>query len=168
MFQHVVPDALLTRIGDITVSFTLLENEVQSVAGSLIREHQRIGQIITAELPFRNLRALVLALYRERHGEDDDFAVLRELMKRAADIEAQRNQITHSLWAAGGTAETVTRIKTTAKERHGIHFDFTQVSAQDLAAVADQMKQLAAEIQRFLMHLLEVGKAINSPFEPLW
>ena len=94
-----------------TVSFALLVLEIQSLIGSLIKEHQRIGQIITAELSFRNLRALLVSLYLERHGEDDDFTGLRDLMKSAAQMEGKRNQITHSIWGAGKDADTITRIK---------------------------------------------------------
>jgi hypothetical protein len=157
MLQHPVPEPILARIGDITVSFALLESTIQSITGSLIRD-QRIGQIITAELSFRRLRALTLALYRERHGEDNDFETLRSFMKRAENLEEQRNQITHSVWAAGDGANTVTRIKTTAKERHGIRFNFTHTTEDDLAAVADGMKVLAEDIQRFQIRLLEQGK----------
>ena len=38
-----------------------------------------------------------ISLYKERHGEDTDFGILRELMKRAADLEEKRNQSTHSV-----------------------------------------------------------------------
>lgn len=165
---HPVPDSLLARIGDITVSLALLESVIQTLAGSQIQDHQRIGQIITAELSFRNLRALSTSLYRERHGEDADFDTLRALMKRAAELEGLRNQITHSVWGAGDTAETVTRIKTTAKEKHGIRFDFEKVSDRDLGAVADEIKRLAEDVQRFWIHLVEAHKAINDPAERLW
>lgn len=101
-------------IGDIIVSFAVLENTTQALAGLFIAEHQRIGQIITAELPFRNLRALTVNLYRERRGEDEDFHTLQALMKQAADLEEKRNQIAHSVWGAGGVVDTVTRIKMTA------------------------------------------------------
>jgi hypothetical protein len=162
MLQHPLPDSILIRIGDMTVSFALLEDAIQSLAGSQIHDSQRIAQIITAELSFKQLRALTTSLYRERHGEDADFETLRALMKRAAELEADRNRITHSLWGAGETAETVTRIKATAKERRGIHFDFEkEVSASDLATVADDMKRLAGDVQRFWIGLIEVGKAIN-------
>src|SRR5262245_40400051 len=120
--QHPVPATLLVHIGDITVSFALLESEIQTLIGSFLQEHQRIGQIIKAELAFKNLRALAISLYRERHGEDAGFGALRKLMKRAAAAEEKRNQITHSLWAAGDTKDTITRIKTTAKENRGMHF----------------------------------------------
>jgi hypothetical protein len=168
VMQHPVPSKLLVHIGDISVSFALLESTIQSLIGSLIREHQRIGQIITAELAFKNLRALVVSLYLERHGQDADFETLKNLMKRAADAEETRNQITHSLWGAGGTADTITRTKTTAKERRGIHFHFEQVGEKDLERVATEFKTLAAEIQQFWIRLMQAGKVINNPGQKLW
>src|SRR5262245_45656451 len=62
--KHPVPDAHLARIGDITVSFALLENSVQSLMGSLLNEHQRVGQIIAAELSFTRIKATA----KERDG----------------------------------------------------------------------------------------------------
>jgi hypothetical protein len=149
MLKHPVPEPVLARIGDITVSFALLESLIQLLAGFLLRQEQRIGQIVTAELSFRNLRALTLSLYRERHGEDDEYETLRALMRRASDLEDLRNQITHSIWATGDTAETVTRLKMTAKEKRGLHFDFENVSADDLGEVANEIMQLAHDVQEF-------------------
>jgi hypothetical protein len=164
MLQHIIPEGHLKHIGDITVSFALLESIIQLMIGSLIFEHQRIGQIITAELSFKNLRSLLISLYVERHGKDDDFKVLREFMKRAAAIEDKRNQITHSIWSAGQNSNSITRIKTTAKEKHGIRFNFENVTEQDLKNVALDIKNLGEEIQNFHMSLLDKGKVINNPF----
>jgi hypothetical protein len=161
MLQHPVPEKLLTRIGDITVSFALLESTIQILIGSLIAEHQRIGQIITAELAFKNLRALAASLYKERHGDDADFARLKGLMARAAQIEEKRNQITHSAWAAGPVAGAATRIKKTAKEKHGIRFHFENIAEPRLSELANDIKQLAGDIQVFWINLLRTGKAIR-------
>lgn len=113
--QHTVSNPHLILIGDITVSFALLEMAIQSLIGSLIAEHQRIGQIITAELSFKNLRALAISLYLERNGEDEDYRKLKSLMNKAGKIEATRNNIIHSIWAAGKDKDCIARIKTTAK-----------------------------------------------------
>lgn len=166
--MHPVPEQHLTHIGDITVSFALLESTIQSLVGSLIYEHQRIGQIITAELSFKSLRALLITLYIERHGEDDDFVRLREFMRCAAAVEEKRNQITHSIWGTGEDAKTITRIKTTAKEKYGIRFQFESFKAEELKAVALEIRRLAEELQQLHSALLEKGKVINNPGRKMW
>jgi hypothetical protein len=168
VLQHPVPDDHLKAIGDITVSFAMLESQMQSLIGSLVYEHQRIGQIITAELSFGNLRALLISLYLERHGEDGDFIILRKFMKRAGQTEDKRNQISHSVWAAGKDKDHITRFKTTAKEKYGIKFKFEEVSAETLNEFAKDIKILAEEILRFQFDLLDRHKIINSPIKKFW
>jgi len=152
--KHPVPSKHLEKIGDITVSFALLESTIQFFVWSLVEQPQRIGQIITAELSFKNSRAILISLYKERHGEDSDFKIIRELMKRAGKIEEKRNQITHSVWGAGKDANSITRFKTTAKEKCGLRFKFEDVTADDLAEIADDIKKLAHEIQDFTINLI--------------
>jgi hypothetical protein len=168
VLKHPVPENHLKAIGDITVSFALLESHIQNLIGSLIYEHQRIGQIITAEVSFKNLRALLISLYLERHGEDDDFIKLREYMKRAGQAEDKRNQITHSVWAAGKDKDHITRIKTTAKEKHGIRFKFEEVSAETLFTFAKEIKVLAEELLKFELDLLSRHKIVNNPIKKIW
>jgi len=160
--QHPVPDNHLKHIGDITVSFALLESTLQSLAQSLLGSGQRLGQIVTAELSFKALRALTVSLYLQRNGEDENVESFRELISRAAKAEDQRNQITHSVWGAGENASSITRIKTTAKEKHGIRFHFENVTADQLAAFAKDIKILAHDIQQFWFLLLQNGKATNA------
>lgn len=161
--QHPVPPRLLVHIGDITVSFALLEQSLQMLIGSLITDHQRIGQIITAELAFRNLRALAISLYKERHGEDADYRTLRALMNHAGKLEEKRNQLTHSIWAAGKTKETIARVKMTAKEKHGFRSTLQEVGEAYLSAIATELKELAGDVLGFMLGLLEKGKVVNCP-----
>ena len=161
--QHVVPDNLLRHIGDITVSFQLLETSIRHLIWPLIvkDQEQRIGQIITSEIPFRTLRSLAVSLYRERHGEDDDFANLCKLMNRAKELEGKRNQITHSMWGAGDTSTEVVRIKATAKEKRGLHFDYEHLDERTLASVATEMKRLAGDIWICEFGLRKAGKLLS-------
>ena len=168
ILQHAVPVQVLTQIGDITVSFSTLEFILKMLVGSLIAEHQRIGQIITAELSFRGLRALLVSLYLERHGKDDDYDTLQALNSRADKLEKNRNQIMHSMWGAGHALGTVTRIKTTAKEKRGAHFDFERMGIDAFKRIAIELKQLAYEYQSFLSALLDKRKVINNPCEKIW
>jgi len=151
--QHPVPQNLLVHIGDITVSFALLESEIESLVGNLISHDQRTGQTITAELSFRNLRALLVSLYLHRYGKDSNYEQFRELIMRLENIEVKRNVITHSRWAAGGTADTISRIKTTAKEKHGFKFDFETMSENQFVDIATEIKVLASDVQVFALML---------------
>ena len=159
--QHPVPEEHLKHIGDLTVSFALLEHCLQSLVHSLLGSGQRLGQIVTAELSFKALRALAVSLYLQRNGKDEHHEAFRGLVKRAAEIEDQRNQITHSLWGAGTGAVSITRIKTTAKERHGIRFMFEEVTIKQLADFALSIKVLAKDLQDFKLLLVQSGKATN-------
>lgn len=158
VLKHPVPSKHLEKIGDITVSFALLENQIQFFIWSLLGltpRIQRIGQIITSELSFKKLRAVLISLYKETYGENDNYKKMRDLMNRAGKIEEKRNQITHSLWGAGKDIDSVTRIKTTAKEKCGLRFKFECVTVNDLAKIAGDIKKLAAEIQDFNLALLD-------------
>jgi hypothetical protein len=146
--QHPVPDEHLKHIGDITVSFALLESVLRSVAHTLLGTSQQLGQIVTAEISFKALRALTISLYLQQRGKDTNFELLTKLMKRAADVEDKRNTITHSVWLAGKD-KSISRIKTTAKERYGIRFNFESVTSEHLAGLAKDIKVLAYEIQDF-------------------
>jgi hypothetical protein len=111
---------------------------------------------------------LTISLYLERHGEDDDFNKLRDFMKRAGQAEEKRNQIIHSVWAAGKDKDHITRFKTTAKEKHGIRFKFEEVSATDLNDFAKDIRELAEELMNFQIDMLNRNKIINSPINKIW
>ena len=158
MIEHPVPKEHLRYIGDMTVSFALLEAAIQSLAHFLIADGQRIGQIITAELSFKNLKALVISLYRERYGEDADYSTLKDLMNRVSNLEYKRNEITHSIWGVGRVPNSILRIKTTSKEKNGLQFKFEDYQVNQLAEIVSDIKKLADEIQLFWIHLLDNGE----------
>ncbi len=169
MLKHLVPAEHLKCLGDIIVSFAMLESQIQSLIGSLLRDHQRIHQIITAELSFKNMRALATSLFIERNGSDDeDYVNLKKLMIHAGQVEEKRNQILHSIWAAGRNKDTITRMKTTAKEKNGIKFHFEDVSANDLEQFSTEIKTLAHDVLSYVFLLIDKGKAISSPIEQQW
>lgn len=166
MLNHPVPEEHLTAIGDVTVSFALLESQFQSVVFLLLAETQRVSQIITAELAFKNLRALIASLFIERFGKDSEwYRDLRPLLVRASALEGVRNGITHSVWACGTergpVKKTVSRIKTTAKEAHGYKFSFEQLTAPQIRDVAYDIKRLAKDVSD--LHLRLAATPIEIP-----
>ena len=168
MSQHPVPPPLLILIGDMTVSFARLELMMKGLFGSLIREHQRLGQILSAELSFSRLIDAIISLYQDRHGIDDDFKLLRGLLTRAGVIEEERNSITHSFWGASATPGAITRVKITSRRKQGYHVQFEEYDAIKLKAVVDEIKTLDDEIGKFHWEFIKKGKVINNPFKRMW
>jgi len=166
---HPVPANVLQSIGDVVVSFSLVETALEVIVCSLLAEHQRVGQIVCAELSFTRIRGLVASLYQEHHGEDDpDLATLRGLLNRASSLEHKRNQIVHSTWGAGSDSRSVSRLKSDAKERHGFRMRGEELSASSVSAIADDLSMLAYDLQTFWFQQLTVGKLINNPGKPIW
>lgn len=166
--HHPVPPELLVHIGDMTVSFALLELQMQSFMGSLIREHQRVGQIVSSYLSFTNLRAAIISLFLERHGEDEDFSRLKGIIAEAGKLEEERNRITHSVWGADVTSKSITRLKFTARGSRGFQAVSEQYDADRLSAFAAEVRKLAWTLLQFQLDLLTRGKLVNNPVEKSW
>ena len=149
--QHQVGSGHLEAIGDITVSFAMLEAVLQGLVHTLLGTRLATAQTVTAELSFKGLRTLAASLWIERFGKADAVTVdFLKLMARVRAVEENRNQVTHSLWAAND-AGLIVRIKHTAKETRGLEMKFDQVTAADLGKLAVEIKRVASAVQA--MHL---------------
>ena len=121
--QHPVPKELLVHIGDMTVSFAMLELYLQELMRILLGdESPRIGYIVSSHLSFRNLRAVAISLYKERYGEDGAYSELADLLREAGKLEDERNLITHSIWGFGDDVASIKRIKITAHQNGDSNF----------------------------------------------
>jgi hypothetical protein len=147
--KHVIPRDHLVRIGDMTVSFAILEFQMLSIFVVLVNQSARVGHILGSYLSFSNLRAALSSLYKERFGEDVLYSELKDLLAQAAQVEQERNMITHSLWAAGQTSSTITRHKVTAREKRGFKAEFKQYSKNDLSAFVESIRGLAGKFVDF-------------------
>ena len=113
--QTPVPPEHLRAIGQVTVNFAMLESAISSFVWGMINTDQMLGQMITAELSFRNLVGLLSSIYKHRINDEERITELERLLNRALYAEEQRNIIAHSSWGVGDKAETITRFKTDRK-----------------------------------------------------
>ncbi len=168
--RHPVHAQHLTHIGDIFVSFALLEQAISPLIGSLIREHQAVGQIVTAPLAFKHLRALAVSLYIERHGKDDsDYKRLRVLMNEAGTLSNIRDLFAHLIWGAGRTVEYICRMKYMAQENDGLRFTRPEeLSVEDIATDVRRIRKCAQEVSDFWLQLLRDQEVFNNPIGKMW
>jgi hypothetical protein len=152
MMQHPVGSEHLEAIGDITVPFTMLEAVLQSLVHTLLGGKVSTGQAVTVELSFKNLRVLAASLWVDRFGKCEETVEFVKLMARIRNVEEQRNQVTHSVWAGNDDGQIV-RVKTTAKEGRGGEMKHFPMSAADLNKIAAEIKRLATDVQRTRLSL---------------
>lgn len=105
-------------------------------------------------MSFRRLRVTVISVYRERYCEDAEYEILRNLMKRAKEIEEKRNRITHSYWGIGEMAGTNIAIKMRSSEKRGFDADFKEYPKEILAKFVQNIKNLTGEIIDFQKNIL--------------
>jgi hypothetical protein len=140
-------------IGRVTVNFEMLSHQVEfGIWHLLFGNHageQRTGQIVTADLSFGKNVELFACLYKHRFPKGD-YKNLDHLCKKLHTAEEKRNKITHSKWG-GGTM----RMKMTAKQKKGFHFQFEKMTRADVVAIADEIAQTATEFQNFFIKMLQ-------------
>jgi hypothetical protein len=168
MIRHTVPTSTLIHIGDMTVSFALLEAQIRALAGSLIKEDLYTISILTNAPSFRQLRAATLALYKHRHGDDNDCKTLQALITQAGKIEEERNTITHSLWSIGDQPNEIRRVKAAPEKAKGFQFKVETYDDKRLKAFVDEIMTLIDQFLRFQGDLLRQGKVIATPTEKTW
>ena len=97
-----------------------------------------------------DLRGYVLDVYRKHRGEDADYTALAALVSRAETATDERNAVSHSVWGAGSTPETVTRIDITSSKADGVKVEWKRgVTASEMHAIAKTIRVVAHDVERF-------------------
>ena len=113
---------------------------------------KRLGQIVTAELSFRQKIDLLSSIYRDKLNNSTELAELDRVLAQAAQAEQKRNIVVHSVWTAYAVKETVARIKATAKRRSkGLKLEIKNMSVEDLEDVANYIANVAYEVQTLVI-----------------
>lgn len=140
-------DEFFRALGRLTASFAALEHQLKVLAAALIsRTDQELGRIVTAELPFAKLVALVGSLARYRIGDEARHRELKALLARAASVEDRRTSVTHSEWGPGSVAETRVRVKMALLKNQGVVAERHGTTAADVDELAAEASALAAEV----------------------
>ena len=161
-------DEVLTEIGKITVIFGLIDHSLAEIIGRIVTVGGRpneLGQIVTAELSFKQRIATVDSLLLFALGKDHDFvnqfAQVKPLLFKA---EEQRNLVVHSIWLNPCNAvdsETIIRLKTTAKQKRGLHTDFVAMTLPALRQITDIVAIAFKELCFIELHFHEQPEGVK-------
>ena len=153
-----ISDDHCLAIGRITVTFAELESWLSSFIWALIVpfSEQHVGQMVTAEMSFRQKLDLLVSLFLYRCKNPQKCAELKVLVARLSDLEQQRNTVQHSLWIrqTDNPAEA-TRLKITAKRKHGLSHAKEVKTSQPLEALASDLNVAASDLSSFMVSFLQ-------------
>lgn len=129
-----VSDDILCELGKIVVFQNCLEWQISSNIISLLEVDNEKGNIITAELSFRQLIGVLSSLLLSKLGKDSSlYSEFEEIKKELYTFENFRNTIAHSVWASTGSENSkAQRMKITAKEKQGLKYSNDEVTLNSI------------------------------------
>ena len=150
-----ISDEHCLAIGKISVAFAELESWLSSFIWSLISSEQHIGQMVTAEMSFSRKLDLLVSLFQYRCKDTQECDQLKSLITRLSDLEQQRNTVQHSLWIRQSADPTeATRLKITAKRRHGLSHAKTALTSQPLESLTRDLQMAVSELSSSMVTFL--------------
>lgn len=150
-----VSDEHCLAIGKCTVIFAELESWLSSFAWALIGSDQHLGQIVTAEMSFSRKLDLVTSLFKLRCPDTVARDALGDLIARLSELEQRRNTVQHSLWIRQSEDPSLaTRLKITAKRKHGLAHAREEVSPKPLELLANDLHEAVSDFSTFMVSFL--------------
>ncbi len=91
-------DQLLKELGQLSLTFNVLETIVSHRTWELISPDQRIGRTVTAKMTFASLVDLLRDLYMSRYTEPEKQAQMKDLHAALRAGNDRRNILLHTSW----------------------------------------------------------------------
>ena len=161
-------ERLCYLIGVVCTQFSKLEHMLGNLCSKLMGPDGNIGSIVAAECSFSRLIALAKSLVYHKSRDPVVHQEFDGLASALAQAEQHRNIVLHSIWAItiGGEAD-LTRFKTTAKLKRGLHREMESVTPASLQSNGEFIAATFAALMDFDQRMMKLGLAELSkvPFE---
>ncbi len=135
--------------------FSDVETWTSAFVWELIGSEQRVGQMVTAGMPFQRQVDLLTSLFRHRFSDVSLQESVETLTRRISELEQQRNTVLHSSWLLESSdPNEATRFKITANRKKGLSHSTEVMTPKDLDSIADGFQQVLAEFTGFMIPLI--------------
>jgi hypothetical protein len=162
------PEEVPAAIGLVALNFAELEDSIAEMIAKALEVQQEIGQIIVAEMSFKNRVHLLGSLLRRVNtdprlnvGHVNSLEMISELVAQCFRAEELRNQVMHSSWQRNyPDSGKVRRRKITAKASRGLHVQHEDVDSGYLLDIADFIICISIDVEdMFLIWEGQKGQA---------
>lgn len=144
-----IPEKLFNPLGKVVANFNILEVLLDFTIWLLLfgnsSKEQKTGQIVTAELSFKEKIALLSSLYQHRFPDKKPFETLNNMRKKLGKANSKRNCLLHSAYLPSGR-----RVATRAKEKAGLIFESENMSVEKIEKTADFISEVTSDIVSFM------------------
>jgi hypothetical protein len=140
-------------LGQIVVTFGNLELYLavsiwQLIAGS--HDDSRIlGEAITAEMSFDRKMHAFGSLFKLRFPNESEDRGLKRVLGLLDGAQQERNAVLHSAWSYSEEWETWTRVKSSAKAKHGLNHRLYVMSVERLREIHGKISLAGQEFAEF-------------------
>ncbi len=158
-----LPDELSSVIGRITMNFSALEDTLSECIIKVIGQSNAVGQIITAELSFKNKINLFSSLYFELKDRVEfnafpglELEHFKEIIKALNKCEILRNEVIHSTFSniTRKVKDKVIRKKVSAKQKIGLKVINEETDVIKLFNIADFIVVVAYGLDEFCITIV--------------
>ncbi len=153
--------SLAKALGETVVWFEELDEQLCTSISFLLHSGDDVGRIVTAELSFRAKVDLFSSLFRGLRPGSDNLSAVRDFCAACAQIEAKRNQVMHSKWRHQMDGSGVTRLKYTARAKHGLRKQEELLALNQVEAIWVHCGYLAHSLDELMFW--EFGKEYGEP-----
>ena len=142
-------------IGEVVYYFQQLEDELGAIVAFLIDpSHGSLGDIVVAELSFKQLAALAYSLFKEyfEARQCDNLKAWTAILSKAHNAEQRRNTLLHSTFGVSFSDEGhfLQRTKRTAKFKKGLSEAVEALTPEAMADYRAAMSGVTMELWEFM------------------
>ena len=148
---------LYQNLGKMSADYSALEEYLRLAVQALIAEDKVLGKILTAELSFRQLVALLSSLYKYRESNVTRIDKLHNILDEINRLSERRNRMVHSMWDHVGSTKEIFRVKTTSKYKDGLKVKIENVNPAEVNQLANEIVYSTIEIVQFIKEWLSVN-----------
>jgi hypothetical protein len=147
------PKPVVHLIGEIAVTFGILELFLELAIWQMIAGKdealQKLGEAITAEMSFDRRVHAFYSMFALKFPEEAKDPELKEIIAELFAVQDKRNQVLHSAWSYSEKFGAFTRMKASAKAKHGLTRKMSTVEPEELVATHTQISELANRFGHF-------------------
>jgi hypothetical protein len=155
--QTVDPE-LTEAVGRVVIRWSSLEYWISLLLATLLKADHGGMMIVTNNIPVSTQSRWLRALMARHEHEAEHNARVVDLLNRADDLRAERNEVVHGIWDTTSCEPHTALIQTVNLER-------AEVIRERLITLHD-LNQLVIEIDQWIADYIELGRELGFPRRP--